>query len=79
METGKGFTSGRKREREASGNSNKKQVLTFCFRRLHDSQAHAVRCLLSGSTLGRVMMGSGDGQISVTSDPTSSRKTTGKR
>jgi hypothetical protein len=29
--------------------------LTFCFLRLQDSHAWAVRCLLSGSTLGRVM------------------------
>jgi hypothetical protein len=30
-------------------------ALTFCFLRLQDSHAWAVRCLLSGSTLGRVM------------------------
>ena len=29
--------------------------LTFCFRRLQLSHALAVRCLLSGSTLGRVI------------------------
>jgi hypothetical protein len=30
--------------------------LTFCFLLLQDSQACAVRCLLSGSTFGRVMV-----------------------
>lgn len=30
--------------------------LTFCFLRLQDSHAWAIRCLLSGSTFGRVMV-----------------------
>jgi hypothetical protein len=33
----------------------KKSQLTFCFRRLQDSQAWAVRILLSSGTLGLVM------------------------
>ena len=33
---------------------------TFCFLLLQLSHALAVRCLLSGSTLGRVMMGGVD-------------------
>ena len=33
---------------------------TFCFLRLQLSHALAVRCLLSGSTLGRVMVGGDD-------------------
>lgn len=32
-------------------------LLTFCFLRLHESQAWAVRCRLSGSTFGRVIVG----------------------
>ncbi|KAL7950433.1 hypothetical protein V8C42DRAFT_306486 [Trichoderma barbatum] len=31
--------------------------LTFCFRRLQESQARAVLCRLSSGTLGRVMTG----------------------
>ncbi|KAL7820241.1 hypothetical protein V8C44DRAFT_315912 [Trichoderma aethiopicum] len=31
--------------------------LTFCFRRLQESQARAVLCRLSSGTLGRVMRG----------------------
>lgn len=33
------------------------ESITFCFRRLHDSQACAVRIRLSSGTLGRVMVG----------------------
>ncbi|KAL7802658.1 hypothetical protein V8C43DRAFT_269020 [Trichoderma afarasin] len=34
-----------------------KEKLTFCFRRLQESQARAVLCRLSSGTLGRVMRG----------------------
>lgn len=38
---------------------------TFCFLRLQLSQAVAVRCLFSGSTLGRVMMRGREGVLVV--------------
>ena len=38
---------------------------TFCFLRLQLSHALAVRCLFSGSTLGRVMVGRGEGVMIV--------------